>query len=196
MATRLRRLIEQRTPVFWQEVFDNNEPVFLLNLKRSYFSNVRTRKRSFTCGRATLMKRSTKGSNRSRPRVIRWFCRLVGTKTMAFFGYIYISNFRYLNYIKYGADWRDVILGSVPSNSGYLKKISPNSKYYNFRYYNCDPQNFTGSQEQKDLVYGGIAAMWGEFVDNTNIEARFWYVLWKSNNSLFLYITLGHEVPQ
>ena len=108
----------------------------------------------------------------------------------------YISNFRYLNYIKYGADWRDVILGSVPSNSGYLKKISPNSKYYNFRYYNCDPQNFTGSQEQKDLVYGGIAAMWGEFVDNTNIEARFWYVLWKSNNSLFLYITLGHEVPQ
>ncbi|PAV73252.1 hypothetical protein WR25_14333 [Diploscapter pachys] len=128
LATRLRRLIEQRTPVFWQEVFDNNEPdpkAIIHVWKGNSHEEIYERVQQITAQ-----------------------------------GYpVILSACWYLNYIKYGADWRDAILGSVPSNSGY---------YY------CDPQNFTGSQEQKDLVYGGIAAMWGEFVDNTNIEARFW----------------------
>ncbi|KIH68213.1 hypothetical protein ANCDUO_01455 [Ancylostoma duodenale] len=65
----------------------------------------------------------------------------------------------YLNYIKYGADWRDEIPGTAPSNS---------------RYYYCDPTEFDGTAEQKALVLGGIAAIWGEMVDNTNIESRLW----------------------
>ncbi|KAK6747838.1 hypothetical protein RB195_000808 [Necator americanus] len=65
----------------------------------------------------------------------------------------------YLNYIKYGADWRDEIPGTAPSNS---------------RYYYCDPTEFDGTPEQKALVLGGIAAIWGELVDNTNIESRLW----------------------
>ncbi|KJH51378.1 glycosyl hydrolase family 20, catalytic domain protein [Dictyocaulus viviparus] len=65
----------------------------------------------------------------------------------------------YLNYIKYGADWKDEIAGSAPSNS---------------RYYYCDPTAFNGTEVQKALVLGGIAAMWGEFVDSTNIESRLW----------------------
>ncbi|CAD6187220.1 unnamed protein product [Caenorhabditis auriculariae] len=72
---------------------------------------------------------------------------------------VIVSACWYLNYIKYGADWRDEIAGTVPSNS---------------RYYYCDPANFTGTPEQKALVLGGIVALWGEFVDNTNIEARLW----------------------
>ncbi|CAJ0602866.1 unnamed protein product [Cylicocyclus nassatus] len=65
----------------------------------------------------------------------------------------------YLNYIKYGADWKDSIPEYSPSNS---------------RYYYCDPTNFEGTDEQKALVLGGIAAIWGEMVDDTNIESRLW----------------------
>ncbi len=46
----------------------------------------------------------------------------------------------------------------------------------NARYYYCDPTAFDGSPEQKKLVLGGVAAMWGEFVDATNIVARIWQV--------------------
>uniref|UniRef100_A0A8R1HYI4 Beta-hexosaminidase n=1 Tax=Caenorhabditis japonica TaxID=281687 RepID=A0A8R1HYI4_CAEJA len=72
---------------------------------------------------------------------------------------VIVSACWYLNYIKYGADWRDEIRGTAPSNS---------------RYYYCDPTNFNGTDAQKELVLGGIAAIWGELVDNTNIEARLW----------------------
>lgn len=63
--------------------------------------------------------------------------------------------FRYLNYISYGNDW--------------MKGDEPKS------YYNCDPRSFNGTNEQKKLVLGGIAAMWGEYVDGTNIEPRLWF---------------------
>jgi hexosaminidase len=52
----------------------------------------------------------------------------------------------YLNYISYGEDWP--------------------------KYYLVEPTNFTGTQEQKDRVIGGSGAMWGEFVDSTNIVSR------------------------
>jgi len=59
-----------------------------------------------------------------------------------------VSSPWYLNYIHYGNDW------------------SP--------FYLYDPQNFNGTVAQKQLVMGGEAAMWGEYVDKTNLIARSW----------------------
>jgi len=59
-----------------------------------------------------------------------------------------LSNCWYLDYISYGTDWVD--------------------------YYKCDPHDFEGTDEQKDLVIGGTAALWGEFVDGTNLIPRAW----------------------
>ncbi|KAK5867346.1 hypothetical protein PBY51_011848 [Eleginops maclovinus] len=54
----------------------------------------------------------------------------------------------YINHIAYGQDWR---------NS-----------------YTVQPQNFSGTDEQKKLVIGGEVAMWGEYVDATNLTPRLW----------------------
>uniref|UniRef100_A0A8C1YKQ0 Beta-hexosaminidase n=1 Tax=Cyprinus carpio TaxID=7962 RepID=A0A8C1YKQ0_CYPCA len=54
----------------------------------------------------------------------------------------------YINHISYGQDWR---------NS-----------------YAVQPQNFSGTEEQKKLVIGGEVAMWGEYVDATNLTPRLW----------------------
>ncbi|XP_068941047.1 beta-hexosaminidase subunit beta [Petaurus breviceps papuanus] len=54
----------------------------------------------------------------------------------------------YLDYISYGQDWK--------------------------KYYYVEPLNFTGTKKQKDLVIGGTAALWGEYVDDTNLSPRLW----------------------
>lgn len=61
---------------------------------------------------------------------------------------VILSSPWYLDYISYGQDWRN--------------------------YYKVDPLNFSGSQEQKRLVIGGEACLWGEFVDGTNLTPRLW----------------------
>lgn len=42
------------------------------------------------------------------------------------------------------------------------------------KYYLCDPKNFDGTEKEKNLVIGGEACLWGEFVDGTNLIARLW----------------------
>ena len=37
------------------------------------------------------------------------------------------------------------------------------------------------SQEEKSLIMGGEACLWGEYVDATNIHSRLWYL--KSNKT-------------
>jgi len=61
-----------------------------------------------------------------------------------------ISSNWYLNYVgnPYGQDWRG--------------------------YYNFEPYNFQGTDEQKKLVIGGEFCMWGEYVDGTNLIQRSW----------------------
>lgn len=75
--------------------------------------------------------------------------------------YAILSSCWYLNYIKYGADW------------GYVDNSAMRQRGL---YYECDPTAFGGSQAQIDLVLGGEAALWGEFVDGTNIIPRLWHV--------------------
>ncbi|KAM5257461.1 beta-hexosaminidase subunit beta [Hipposideros larvatus] len=54
----------------------------------------------------------------------------------------------YLDWISYGQDW--------------------------INYYKVEPLDFGGSQEQKKLVIGGEACLWGEYVDATNLTPRLW----------------------
>uniref|UniRef100_A0A914DWJ8 Beta-hexosaminidase n=1 Tax=Acrobeloides nanus TaxID=290746 RepID=A0A914DWJ8_9BILA len=65
----------------------------------------------------------------------------------------------YINLIKYGAVW------------GYVDK---NDLHDRGMYYQCNPTDFNGTDAQKELVLGGEACLWGEFVDGTNIISRLW----------------------
>ncbi|OBS80762.1 hypothetical protein A6R68_21034 [Neotoma lepida] len=82
----------------------------------------------------------------------------------------------YLNRVTYGPDWKDM--------------------------YKVEPLAFHGTTEQKDLVIGGEACMWGEYVDSTNLVPRLWpragaiaERLWSSNlttNMDFAFRRLSH----
>ncbi|XP_037657997.1 beta-hexosaminidase subunit beta [Choloepus didactylus] len=54
----------------------------------------------------------------------------------------------YLDLISYGQDWR--------------------------KYYVVEPLDFPGTEEQKKLIIGGEACLWGEYVDATNLTPRLW----------------------
>lgn len=55
----------------------------------------------------------------------------------------------YLNYIKYGEDWD--------------------------KFYHCDADvGGVSEQQKKDLLLGGQACLWGEYVDGTNVLSRMW----------------------
>lgn len=61
-------------------------------------------------------------------------------------------------------------LPALLSTCWYLDHLSTGGDWVKF--YKCDPQDFPGTEHQKNLVYGGEACMWGEVVDDINILQR------------------------
>eukprot|EP00039_Didymoeca_costata_P010737 m.145292 g.145292 ORF g.145292 m.145292 type:complete len:835 (+) comp14943_c1_seq1:283-2787(+) len=67
-------------------------------------------------------------------------------------------------------------LRAIVSGCWYLDIISGETAWGRqwVDYYNCDPTDFDGTDEQKELVMGGHACIWGEACDATNILPRIW----------------------
>lgn len=59
-----------------------------------------------------------------------------------------LSSCWYLDHLQTGGDWED--------------------------FYACEPRDFPGSDQQRALVIGGEACMWGEVVDERNLGPRLW----------------------
>ena len=58
-------------------------------------------------------------------------------------------------------------------------EIEPLSKFFGKNCYRINNLNvhdiyIVGSNEAKERILGGEACLWGEFVDGTNLLARFW----------------------
>ncbi|XP_070541926.1 beta-hexosaminidase subunit alpha-like [Ptychodera flava] len=61
------------------------------------------------------------------------------------------------------------------SSPWYLNYVqNPYSKQDWKTFYMVNPRNFTGSEKQKELVLGGEACLWTEYVDSTNVLSMLW----------------------
>ncbi|KAJ3648007.1 hypothetical protein Zmor_019844 [Zophobas morio] len=61
---------------------------------------------------------------------------------------------------------------AILSSYWYLDQLNTGGDWLKF--YNADPHDFPGTDEQKSLVIGGEACMWSEVVDDNNLESRIW----------------------
>lgn len=61
-------------------------------------------------------------------------------------------------------------LPAILSSCWYLDHLSTGGDWR--KYYECEPSDFPGNDQQKSLLLGGEACMWSEVVDNSNILQR------------------------
>ena len=61
---------------------------------------------------------------------------------------------------------------TILSSCWYLDHLQSGGDWRTF--YECDPNNFNGTEEQKRLILGGEACMWSEVADPTNLSTRVW----------------------
>jgi hexosaminidase len=61
---------------------------------------------------------------------------------------------------------------AIYSGCWYLDTLANGGDWEKF--YNCEPLDFSGTDDQKKLVLGGEACMWGEAVNEYNIIPRMW----------------------
>lgn len=58
------------------------------------------------------------------------------------------------------------------SSCWYLDHLATGGDWAKF--YDCDPYNMEGTEEDKQRIIGGEACMWGEVVNEHNLTPRVW----------------------